>query len=475
MRFQSIFEKCTPEEAGIRTQDIYEFLCACTDGGIQREVHAFALLRRGKLVCEGAFSPFRIEEEHEIFSGTKMFVGTAVGFAIAEGILSEDEKVADIFPDLLPVAPAPELFQLKLSHLISMSLGMEGQAVHTVAALEEDGTPFSRVRAILARRFVHAPGEIFAYDNEASYLLSAVITRKTGLSLEEYLTPRLFAPLGMKTPSFGKDKDGISFGFAGVRLTVEDYALLGELFRLGGAYRGKQILPLGFAEKAVEKRIDTTPMPGADWGEGYATHFWRGRHGSFRFCGAYGQMCAVFPEEELVFAVLSGADYFEIPHILDTFYEKILSRLSKNPLPPCDSRELSRFLKDLSLPLRYSALPPTLPFFEKEPFRLVGTDLYDTLSVYHTSDSLTFSFEKDGESVKVAVGLRSPIRTTVEKEKTRFPYPTEKHDTILASTAFFENANTLCATLRLIGSPYVINLRLTEKDHTASLSFMRLL
>lgn len=474
MKFESRFERCTPEEAGIRTEDIYELLSSYTDGNIAEEVHAYALLWRGKILSEGAFSPFRPEEEHEIFSGTKMFVGTAIGFAEAEGLLGENERLADIFPELLPENAPQELYELNISHLLSMALGMEGQAVHTLSSLATDERPFSRVRAILARPFVHAPGKVFSYDNEASYLLSAVITRKTGLSLEEYLTPRLFAPLGMNTPSFGKDKDGVSYGYMGARITIEDYALLGELYRLGGVYNGKRILPEGFAEKAVAKRIDTQPMPGADWGEGYATHFWRGRHGSFRFCGAFGQMCAVFPEKELVFAVFSGADYFNIPHILEKFYDKILARMSASPLPPKqDSQALLRFEKDLSLPHLYSSLPPTLPFFEKKPFRLLGTDAYDTLSLTHTSDSLIFDFKKEEESAKVAVGLFSPLRTVVPKEKTRFPYPTEKHDTLLSSAAFFESTETLVATLRLLGTPYAITLKLSIKDFTAELSIIR--
>lgn len=470
MRFESRFDKVTAAEAGIRAEDIRELLTSYTDGDIHEEVHAFCLLHRGRVIAEGAFSPFRMEERHELFSGTKALVGAAVGFAEAEGILSEEERVADIFPDLLPENPSEELFSLRIRHLLSMSLGMEGQAVHTLSALKAGEMPFSRIRAVLARKFVHAPGEVFSYDNEASYLLSAIITKKTGLSLEEYLSPRLFAPLGIETPSFGKDKDGICYGYIGARLTVEEYALLGELYRMDGVYGGKRILPEGFVKKAILKRIDTPPMPGADWGEGYASHFWLGRHGSFRFCGAFGQMCAVFPQRELVFAVLSGADYFNIPHILEKFYDKILSRISPAPISPAEDGTLYRFTKDLTLPYRLSHIPPTIPRFEQTLFSVKPEGTFKTLRVSHSSDSLTLTL--DGETV-VSLGLRAPVRTVIDKTRTRFPYPTEVHDTVLCASAYFESTDLLVAHLRVIGAPYALILRLSLSEKTAEFTPLR--
>jgi len=478
MRFTSRFERITPEEAGIRTEDLIELLSSYATGDVAEEVHAFALLHRGKLLAEGAFAPFRIEEKHEIFSGTKMLTGAAIGFAEAEGILREDERIADLFPDLLPASAQEELYELRISHLLTMSLGMEGQAVHTVHTLaEEDAsvTAFSHLRAILARRFAHRPGEVFSYDNEASYLLSAIITRKTGLSLEEYLTPRLFAPLGMETPSFGKDKDGISYGYMGVRLTVEEYALLGEVYRCGGCYAGKQILPVGFCERAIAKRIDTPPMPGADWGEGYASHFWRGRHASFRFCGAYGQMCAVFPDKELVFAVFSGCDYFNIPHVLEKFYDVILSRMSAHPIEKDGEKEqtLRRFCKDLALPSLYSTPSPLLPLWENTDLTLSGTDLYDRVRISHRSDSLTLSLFHGDNEVKIAVGLRAPVRTVIPKERSRFPYPTERHDTVLSAQAYFPTVYELHVTLHFLHTPYAATLILNGEQKTARLTAKR--
>ena len=470
MRFVSRFEQVTPEEAGIRAEDLRELLASYTDGDIHEEVHAFVLLHRGRLVAEGAFSPFRMEERHELFSGTKMLVGAAVGFAEAEGILSEEERVADLFPALLPEEPSKELLSLRIRHLLSMSLGMEGQAVHTLSSLKADEMPFSRIRAILARKFVHAPGEVFSYDNEASYLLSAIITQKTGLTLEEYLTPRLFAPLGIETPSFGTDKDGICYGYIGARLTIEEYALLGELYRADGVYGGKRILPEGFVKKAIAKRIDTPPMPGADWGEGYASHFWLGRHNSFRFCGAFGQMCAVFPEKELVFAVFSGADYFNIPHVLEKFYDKILSRISPAPLCEEEDRALYRFTRDLSLPYRLSHIPPTMPKFEETVFSVKPEGSFKTLRVTHASDSLTLTLDED---TVLSLGLCAPVRTVIDKPKTRFPYPTEVHDTVLCASAYFESTDVLIAHLRVIGAPYAIILRLCLSQKTADFTPLR--
>ena len=471
MRFQSRFEKITPEEAGIRSEDLLALLRDYTDGGLSEEVHAFALLRHGRLIAEGAFSPFRIEDRHEIFSGTKMLVGAAVGFAVSEGLLTEKDLIAELLPEHMPPSPSEELLTLDISHLLSMTLGMQGGAVHTRTALEGGS---SRIRVILARPFAHRPGEVFSYDNEASYLLAAILARKTGESLAAYLTPRLFAPLGIPTPSLGEDEEGNTYGWMGARLSIEEYAALGELYRADGIYQGKRILPEGFVRRATACRIVTPPSPGADWGEGYAAHLWRGRYDSFRFCGAFGQMCAVFPKQGIVFAVMSGADYFSIPHILEKFYHHILSRLSEEPLAP-SSLCLDRFLKDLTLPARYTAPLPTLSLLDGIRFALPETAPYEYATLLPTSDSLVLTLYKNNTPIRIALGLTRPIETVIPKDKTAFPYPTERHDTHLSAHACFENTGEITATLRLLHTPYAITVRFLLDEKKAVFTPMRLL
>lgn len=476
MKHISRFEISAPAAQGLSAAAIREWLTDWLADDLAQEIHAFALLRRGKLLAEGAFAPFRLEDEHELFSGTKMFIGVAFGFAKAEGRIDENELVKDLLGDCLP-SPLPDEFStLAVRHLLSMTAGFSGKGVHKVTAFDgQTDHRYAHLREVLSRPFAHAPGEVFSYDNECSYLLSAILQRKTGETVQDYLTPRLFSPLHIPTPSFGADADGINYGYMGVRLSIEQYAALGELFRLDGVWEGKRILPEGFCAMATAKRAETPPMPGKDWGEGYALHFWRGKHSSFRFCGAYGQMCAVFPKEELVLAVFSGCDYFNIPHVLESFYDKVLCRLSPIPLPEEKEEEakLRLFTQGLRLGNTYSETPVSMLDFANQQFTFEQNAPYETVTISHASDSLTVTLSAKDTSVCFAAGLRAPIRTVIPEARSRFPYPTERHDTVIAASAHFPTPRTLVIRMHFLHTPYAMTLSLDLSDKTVTVTRFR--
>ena len=75
---------------------------------------------------------------------------------------------------------------------------------------------------------VLTPGSVFQYNNAGPYLLGILIQRKAGCSLEEYLRPRLFEPLGITLrPVVEKDPLGNTFGAGGLQLNVTEFSKLG--------------------------------------------------------------------------------------------------------------------------------------------------------------------------------------------------------------------------------------------------------
>ena len=73
-----------------------------------------------------------------------------------------------------------------------------------------------------------APGSLFVYNNMATYMCSAIVTKVTGLSTHDYLMPRLFTPLGMGDPFWTTCPKGISSGAFGLRLTTEQISRFGQ-------------------------------------------------------------------------------------------------------------------------------------------------------------------------------------------------------------------------------------------------------
>ena len=94
------FKDVTPESAGISSKGILNFLDRMEESQI--ELHSFMVIRHGQCAAKGWWKPYDEKFRHPLYSFSKSLTATAIGFAEQEGILSLDEKIVDIFPDLLP-------------------------------------------------------------------------------------------------------------------------------------------------------------------------------------------------------------------------------------------------------------------------------------------------------------------------------------------------------------------------------------
>src|SRR6185436_16579471 len=139
-------------------------------------LHSFMLLRHGHVLAEGWWAPYEAERPHMLFSLSKSFTSSAIGLAVAEGLLSVDDRVLTFFPEQAPAQPSEHLAAMRVHDLLSMSTG------HA-----EDTTPYLRqqpdgdwVKAFFARPVEYTPGTYFVYNSGATYMLSAIIQRLTG-------------------------------------------------------------------------------------------------------------------------------------------------------------------------------------------------------------------------------------------------------------------------------------------------------
>ena len=98
------FKDVTPESVGISSKGIMKFLDRMEQNQI--ELHSFMVLRHGQCAAKGWWKPYDEKFRHPLYSFSKSLTATAIGFAQQEGILSVDEKIVDIFPELLPEHPS---------------------------------------------------------------------------------------------------------------------------------------------------------------------------------------------------------------------------------------------------------------------------------------------------------------------------------------------------------------------------------
>jgi CubicO group peptidase (beta-lactamase class C family) len=291
------------------------------------ESHSFMVLKNGSVVAEGSWLPYRIESPHLIYSLTKSFMSTAVGFAVAEGLFSLDDSLEKLFPDQVPAAPDANLPRATVRNLLTMTVGYEEDPTIGV----KTGTWDSCVRAFLSHTAVHPPGEHFCYSTGASNMLGILIQKTSGVPLDEYLKPRLLEPLEINETRWTRGAD-FAWGGSGLYAPVEAIAKLGLLYLNKGKWNGRQLLPLGWAEMATSRQVSNGTDPDNDWNQGYGFQFWMTRQGIFRGDGAFGQFCIVIPAHNAVVAITSGDS--EMQPVLDRLYQYLLPSFDQSKSDP---------------------------------------------------------------------------------------------------------------------------------------------
>lgn len=262
-------------------------------------VRGLRVYRDGALIASYQPQP---EERQNQYSCTKSFTSTACAFAIQEGLFTLDDYVLDHFRQDAPEAVSENLKQMRLRHLITMSMGFESPML--MGAQRPNMTEKDWVQYVLRAPVIHKPGTVFQYNNAGPYLLGILIQRITGMSLVDYLMPRLFEPLGIPRPQDEKDPLGNTFGAGGLQLNVSELAKLGLLYLQKGQWQGRQLIPASWVEEASRSFIVSDQGDG-EIGTDYGYLFWIMPDGMFRADGKYGQYCIVVPKKNAVIAINS--------------------------------------------------------------------------------------------------------------------------------------------------------------------------
>ncbi len=343
--------RSTPEAQGVSSTGVQAFLDAIAKSN--HELHSFMMLRHGHVIAEGWWAPYGPEYVHTMYSMSKSFTSTTVGFAVAEGRLTVEDKVISFFPDELPAKVSDNLAALRVKDLLTMSVGNEKEPTGVTVASE------NWVKTFLAQNIIHKPGTVFLYNSAATYMCSAIVQKVTGHKIIDYLRPRLFEPLNITKATWEECPRGINTGGWGLSVQTETLAKFGQLFLQKGIWQGRQIIPAAWVEEATSRHILQTPpakpsRPNAknDWLQGYGYQFWRCQQtGVYRGDGAFGQYTIVFPEQDAV-VVMTG----ESPNMqgeLDLVWEHLLPALKKETLSanPSARVQLKQTLAGLTLPI----------------------------------------------------------------------------------------------------------------------------
>ena len=292
--YEQAFVRATPESQGI-SSDLFAALLRELDASKDTDMHHFMALRHGKVICECNFAPYPKGMWHITHSMCKSITGMAIGMLIEEEKLKLDENIYDIFPD--HINAFSKIFRpvITVENLLTMTSGVTFNESGIVSGNDWLGS-------FLNASVNGKPGTEFQYNSLNTYVLSAIVTKRTGETLTEYLTPRLFEPLGITKYYWETCPKGITKGGWGLFLCAEDMAKLGQLYLQRGKWNGQQLVSEYWIEISTARHLKTQNDT-----YGYGYQLWmEQRPGSFEYNGMLGQNVIIYPDMDMVLVTNAG-------------------------------------------------------------------------------------------------------------------------------------------------------------------------
>ena len=262
---------------------------------------SLVVARHGVVQAEYYFNGRDGDDLANLKSVSKSILSALVGIALAEGQLEGvDQRIAPFFPDDLPPAPDPRLHEVTIGDLLSMRAGLAPTSFGSYGPWVSSP---NWVRYALAQPFVDEPGGTMLYSTGNTHLLSALLTRATDTDTWSYARAKLGDPLGIDIPRWQRDPQGIYFGGNDMLMRPRDLLSIGELYRRGGEWEGRQLVP---REWVTQSLVVRTRSP---WnGNGYGYGWWSqriGRHLAHFAWGYGGQYLFIVPDLDLTIVITS--------------------------------------------------------------------------------------------------------------------------------------------------------------------------
>lgn len=339
------FNYSRPERQGISPSTLHRFLDSC-----EREVHSlysFTVIKGTTVAAMGYYDPMKPDQMKIGHSLSKSMNALAVGIAIGDGTLHLDDRLVTYFPEDLPKEHDPRVERITVRDLLMMA----SNSAYTSATFVNVSSNWRS--CYLGMKPYAEPGEWFAYDTGASYMLSCLVTKAMGKNSLEVLNERVFPYMGIEGAKWLLDADGNCTGGWGCYLKAQDLAKLGRLLLNYGQWEGRQLIPAWFMRQATTKQIDTYRNPGMGWPYGYGYQFWRFPEDTFGCFGVFGQLIVCDPKRDLYVTTTGGCTEQENQRLLRIITETIIAEAQQGPIPyeDVEYHSLEKRLAELCLPV----------------------------------------------------------------------------------------------------------------------------
>ncbi|MBL8165225.1 MAG: serine hydrolase [Anaerolineae bacterium] len=290
----------TPEAQGMDSAELAGLFAQFAQ---DQFMDSMLVIRHGTIVAEAYAAPFEQDLRHEMWSASKSVTSALIGILLRDGYLdSVDTPVLSLFPDRTFENMDANKEALTVRHLLMMGSGFTCDAFMPEATGDAIFASDDWLDYTLGLPMMVAPGTEFHYCNPNTYVLSAIVTKLTGMSALDFAAENLFTPLGITDYTWVSNPQGQSVGFAGLQLTTRDMAKFGYLYMNDGMWQGEQIIPADYVAESLSTQI-APPWPDTTYGY----QWWNIVSANTWFAlGRAGQYIVLAPDKDLLVVMTGG-------------------------------------------------------------------------------------------------------------------------------------------------------------------------
>jgi len=323
------WETAIPEEQGL---DSEKLIGAVSFAQFRGFINSLLIIKNGFLVSENYFNGYDIESPHSVQSVSKSFLSALIGIALRENLIPDlDRKIIEYFPEYTSNVADSRMNDITLKNLLMMRGGIESDRNLLFPVIQTSDW----IQTIMETELALDPGEKFYYSTMGTHIISAMLSRVTGISNLKFANNYLFKPMKISIKEWEMDPKNNYTGGFGMYFTARDMARFGFLYMQNGYLDGKQIVPRNWVEESVRDHLNAENFI---WGAiediGYGYLWWTGKIGEYPIyfaLGHGGQFIMNFDEQNMIVVVTSNS---EVDWDLADAQEQSVTQLIRNYVLP---------------------------------------------------------------------------------------------------------------------------------------------
>ena len=261
--------------------------------------------QNNELILERYFNGTGPNDQNNIKSVSKSVISALVGIAIQHGHISSIEQaITEYFGEEDWANDNVLKKQITVENLLTMQSGLETTSNSNYGKWIAST---NWVSFALQQPLQSTPGRLMEYSTGNTHLLSAILTKATGLNTLEFAREVLAEPLGFRLMSWPQDPQGIYFGGNDMEMTPNQMLLFGELYLNRGKANGIQVIPSEWIDDTLGHRTQSRRDRSRYYGYGWWMKEMAGHNAHYAW-GFGGQFIVIVPTLDLVVVTTSSSN-----------------------------------------------------------------------------------------------------------------------------------------------------------------------